>query len=55
MDDFQIDAVRLGDLKMIRIGHDCAGSNDAWYLEKVIIKDPEDVEKQFTFLCERYH
>ena len=54
VDEFQIDAIRLGDLKMIRIGHDTSGTGDAWFLDKVIIKDPEENEKQFTFLCNRY-
>ena len=39
---------------MIRIGHDTSGTGDAWFLDKVIIKDPEEGEKQFTFLCDRY-
>ena len=39
---------------MIRIGHDTSGTGDAWFLDKVIIKDPEESEKQFTFLCNRY-
>ena len=53
VDDFEIDAVRLGDLKMIRIGHDEAGLGDAWFLDKVLIKNPEQTDQNFTFLCGR--
>eukprot|EP00794_Sanderia_malayensis_P016965 gene16965-18674_t len=53
-DDFQIEAVLLGDLKMIRIGHDAAGLGDAWFLDKVLIANPENVEQKFTFLCDRW-
>ena len=38
---------------MIRIGHDESGMGDAWFLDKVIIKDPEKSDNQFTFLCNR--
>lgn len=43
----------LKELKKIRIGHDGKGSGSAWYLNKVVIKDPEDNTKVFEFPCER--
>jgi hypothetical protein len=34
-DEFQIEAVDLGELKKIRIGHDNSGVGPGWFLEKV--------------------
>ena len=53
MDEFLVEAVSLSDLTAIRIGHDGSGSSDGWFLDKVIIQDPEHEEKKFTFICNR--
>ncbi|XP_029447144.1 lipoxygenase homology domain-containing protein 1 [Rhinatrema bivittatum] len=52
-DFFQLEAVQLGNLHKIVIGHDGLEAGNGWFLEKVVIKDPiKDVE--YTFLCHRW-
>lgn len=43
----------LKDLEKIRIGHDGKGPGAGWFLDKVVIKDPNDPLKEFNFPCER--
>jgi len=38
VDDFVFEAVELGELKRIRIGHDNSGMSPGWFLDKVIIR-----------------
>ena len=44
----------LKNLEKIRIGHDGKGPGAGWFLDKVVIKDPNDPLKEFNFPCERY-
>ncbi|NXT66884.1 LOXH1 protein, partial [Chaetops frenatus] len=51
-DIFAVEAVHLGCLYKIVIGHNGLGSGNGWFLDKVVIKDPvTDVD--YTFLCHR--
>ncbi|KAK3743623.1 hypothetical protein QZH41_017697 [Actinostola sp. cb2023] len=52
-DEFEIEAVSLEQLKKIRIGHNGTGTGSAWYLNKVVISDPEENTKVYEFPCER--
>ncbi|XP_030045255.1 lipoxygenase homology domain-containing protein 1 [Microcaecilia unicolor] len=52
-DSFQIEAVHLGNLSKIVVGHDGPEAGNGWFLDKVVIKDPiKDME--YIFLCHRW-
>lgn len=40
LDSFEVEAVSLGHLKRIIIGHDGTGPGNGWYLDKVVIREP---------------
>ncbi|XP_038056107.1 uncharacterized protein LOC119728107 [Patiria miniata] len=50
-DVFNIEAVSLGMLKKILIGHDSTEPEDGWFLEKVIIKDHKGSSLESVFPC----
>ncbi|XP_040541347.1 lipoxygenase homology domain-containing protein 1 [Gallus gallus] len=52
-DIFLVEAVHLGHLYKIVIGHNGLGSGNGWYLDKVVIKDPV-TDLDYTFLCHRW-
>uniref|UniRef100_A0A8C0B9D8 Oxygen-regulated protein 1 n=1 Tax=Buteo japonicus TaxID=224669 RepID=A0A8C0B9D8_9AVES len=52
-DIFAVEAVHLGHLYKIVIGHNGLGSGNGWFLDKVVIKDPV-TDLDFTFLCHRW-
>ncbi|XP_021244712.1 lipoxygenase homology domain-containing protein 1 isoform X4 [Numida meleagris] len=52
-DIFLVEAVHLGHLYKIVIGHNGLGSGNGWYLDKVVIKDPI-TDLDYTFLCHRW-
>uniref|UniRef100_A0A8C0UZD0 Oxygen-regulated protein 1 n=1 Tax=Cyanistes caeruleus TaxID=156563 RepID=A0A8C0UZD0_CYACU len=52
-DIFSVEAVHLGCLYKIVIGHNGLGSGNGWFLEKVVIKDPV-TDLDYTFLCHRW-
>ncbi|XP_050409617.1 lipoxygenase homology domain-containing protein 1 [Patella vulgata] len=52
-DEFILEAVQIGDLKKIRIGHDNAGGGGAWFLENVVIDAPS-LGKKWVFQCGRW-
>uniref|UniRef100_H3B339 PLAT domain-containing protein n=1 Tax=Latimeria chalumnae TaxID=7897 RepID=H3B339_LATCH len=52
-DCFQLEAVHLGNLYKVVIGHDGLGAGNGWFLEKVVIKDPVR-HIEYTFLCHRW-
>ncbi|XP_044151324.1 oxygen-regulated protein 1 [Bufo gargarizans] len=52
-DTFYLEAVHLGDLRTVIVGHDGLESGNGWYLEKVIVHD-EVKDKEYTFLCHRW-
>lgn len=54
MDVFHIEAVSLGELKKVTIGHNKAGTDPGWFLDKVIVKDAEETNAEnVVFLCDR--
>ncbi|XP_075561182.1 oxygen-regulated protein 1 [Pelecanus crispus] len=52
-DIFAVEAVHLGVLYKIVIGHNGLGSGNGWFLDKVVIKDPI-TDLDYTFLCHRW-
>lgn len=54
MDEFLIEAVALKALEKVRVGHDSTGPGSGWFLDKVVIKDPEDSTKEYVFPCCRF-
>ena len=54
IDEFQIEALDLGELTRVRIGHDNSGSSAAWFLDKVVITDPRDTKHPIVFPCDRW-
>ncbi|XP_068044820.1 oxygen-regulated protein 1 [Anomalospiza imberbis] len=52
-DIFAVEAVHLGCLYKIVIGHNGLGSGNGWFLDKVVIKDPI-TDLEYTFLCHRW-
>ncbi|XP_048249875.1 lipoxygenase homology domain-containing protein 1-like isoform X2 [Haliotis rufescens] len=54
MDTFEIEAVHLGKLTKIHIGHNATGAGDGWHLEKVAIKEGEGAREEYRFPCDRW-
>lgn len=54
VDEFHVEAVLLKSLEKIRIGHDSRGSGAGWFLDKVVIRDPQDDSKAYEFACNRF-
>ncbi|VDO04174.1 unnamed protein product [Rodentolepis nana] len=44
VDEFVIEAVKLGRLEKVRIGHDGRGPTSKWHLEKIIVEEMEDTD-----------
>ncbi|XP_077208521.1 oxygen-regulated protein 1 [Paroedura picta] len=53
VDIFSLEALHLGKLHKIIIGHDGLGSGNGWFLEKIVVKDPITIS-DYTFLCHRW-
>uniref|UniRef100_UPI00398E6D89 lipoxygenase homology domain-containing protein 1-like n=1 Tax=Pristiophorus japonicus TaxID=55135 RepID=UPI00398E6D89 len=55
MDTFIIEAVSVGIIKKIIIGHDGMKADSGWFLDKVIIKIEENNhEYEYMFICNRW-
>ncbi|XP_004680096.1 PREDICTED: oxygen-regulated protein 1 [Condylura cristata] len=52
-DTFSLEAVHLGDLCHLVIGHDGLGPGNGWFLDDVVVKDPT-TNHEYTFLCHRW-
>ncbi len=52
-DKFGIEAVDLGDLVKLRIGHDGSGFGSGWFLENIIVTNEKTGEK-WIFNCNRW-
>ncbi|KAL7062668.1 hypothetical protein AAHC03_0509 [Spirometra sp. Aus1] len=52
VDEFIIDAVHLGEIQKIRIGHDGKGAHPGWFLHEVTIEELENPQNSLTFLCD---
>ncbi|KAG7271688.1 hypothetical protein CRUP_025549 [Coryphaenoides rupestris] len=55
MDEFIIEAVSIGELQRVRIGHDGRGGGCGWYLDKVLVREEGQAESQAVeFPCDRW-
>ncbi|KAL4225451.1 Lipoxygenase y domain-containing protein 1 [Mactra antiquata] len=52
-DEFLVEAVNIGELKKIKIGHDNKGGGAAWFLDKVVIECPS-LGMNWTFPANRW-
>nr|KAF6426819.1 RP1 axonemal microtubule associated [Molossus molossus] len=52
-DTFSLEAVHLGDLCKIVIGHDGLGPGNGWFLDDVVIRDPI-TNHEYAFFCHRW-
>lgn len=52
-DQFSVEAVDLGELVKLRIGHDGSGFGSGWFLENVVIIN-EKVNQQWVFNCNKW-
>ncbi|XP_040828495.1 oxygen-regulated protein 1 isoform X2 [Ochotona curzoniae] len=52
-DIFFLEAVHLGDVYKLVIGHDGLGPGNGWFLEDVVVKDPT-TRCEYTFFCHRW-
>lgn len=53
MDVFEIEAVALGKLQKVVVGHDGEEKGQGWYLEKIVIKESKNAKNEFFFPCKR--
>ncbi|XP_035234693.1 lipoxygenase homology domain-containing protein 1 isoform X2 [Anguilla anguilla] len=55
MDEFMIEAVSLGRIRRVRIGHDGQGGGSGWYLDKVVVREEGKTENEaIEFPCDRW-
>ncbi|XP_074641254.1 lipoxygenase homology domain-containing protein 1-like [Tubulanus polymorphus] len=56
IDNFEVEAVSLGQLVKVIVGHDGAGPGLGWFLDKVIIKEHADANshEEYVFPCGRW-
>ncbi|KAF7246225.1 Lipoxygenase-likey domain-containing protein 1 [Varanus komodoensis] len=52
-DIFTLEAVHLGNLHKIVVGHSGLGAGNGWFLEKIIVKDPV-TDLDYSFICHRW-
>ena len=53
MDCFEFEAVDLLEITEVRTGHDGKGSGAGWYLDRVMVREADNPEKEFAFQCDR--
>lgn len=54
MDEFIVEAVAIGQIRRVRIGHDSKGGGCGWFLDKVVVREEGQAEAQaIEFPCNR--
>ncbi|CAG2226149.1 RP1 [Mytilus edulis] len=53
-DIFHVEAVSLGVLQKLTIGHDGTMAGQGWYLDEVVIREFEDAKEEYIFPCEKW-
>ena len=53
MDEFIVEAINIGKLDKLRIGHDAKNPGSGWFLDKVVVWEVENPENKATFECHR--
>lgn len=55
MDEFIVEAVTIGQIRRMRIGHDGKGGSCGWFLDKVVVREEGKAEANAVeFPCNRY-
>nr|XP_019954598.1 PREDICTED: lipoxygenase homology domain-containing protein 1-like [Paralichthys olivaceus] len=55
LDEFIVEAVAIGQIRRVRIGHDGKGGGCGWFLDKVIVREEGQAEAQAVeFPCNRW-
>ncbi|XP_036382736.1 lipoxygenase homology domain-containing protein 1-like [Megalops cyprinoides] len=55
IDEFMVEAVSLGKIQRVRIGHDGQGGGSGWFLEKVVVREEGKPETEaIEFPCNRW-
>ena len=52
-DTFVVQAVDLGRLMQIQIGHGGQGPGSGWYLKTVTVKESMEAQEKYIFKCEQ--
>lgn len=50
---FRIEAIDLGEVSKVRIGHDDSGAGSGWFLDNVVVTN-EKTGKEWVFNCGRW-
>ncbi|XP_059163011.1 lipoxygenase homology domain-containing protein 1-like [Physella acuta] len=53
-DTFEIEAVHLGSLSKVLIGHDETRPGDGWFCDKVVVREGKTANMEFVFPCSRW-
>ncbi|XP_012939779.1 lipoxygenase homology domain-containing protein 1 isoform X2 [Aplysia californica] len=53
-DTFELEAVHLGSLSKIQIGHSETRPGDGWFLDKVVVREGKSANMEFVFPCGRW-
>ncbi|KAM8885089.1 lipoxygenase homology domain-containing protein 1, partial [Spinachia spinachia] len=53
LDEFMVEAVAIGQIRRVRIGHDGRGGGSGWFLDKVIVKEEGQTDAK-EFPCNRW-
>jgi hypothetical protein len=54
IDTFGIEAIDIGELTKITIGHDGSGFGSGWFLDNVVVRDQTLRNKDYKFQCGRW-
>ena len=52
-DVFSVEAVSLGTVQRVVIGHDDITPGNGWHLKKVVVRDPTRHGQEWEFMCNR--
>lgn len=48
-----MEAVSLGVLQKITIGHDGTMAGKGWFLDEIVVREFEDAKEEYIFPCEK--
>ena len=52
-DTFIVEAVDLGRLDQVCVGHDGKGPGSGWFLQQVTVRESMEAEEEYVFKCDR--
>ncbi|GFR86808.1 lipoxygenase-like protein domain-containing protein 1 [Elysia marginata] len=53
-DTFELEAVHLGNLSRLQIGHEETKPGQGWFLDKVVVREGKTANMEFVFSCGRW-